>query len=58
MDFNYFTHPNEQEIYIEDRGGWLGSYAVYDGYTCVQDQLNKREALKLANEIYMASKLL
>lgn len=55
MEFDYFTQPNKQEIYIKDRGEYLFRYAVYEGSKCIQNELNKREAFQLANELYRLS---
>ncbi len=49
-EFEYFTKQNEDNIYIEDRGGRVNRYAVYNNNSCVWECLNKKEALKLANE--------
>lgn len=47
--YEYFTELNNDQIYIDDRGGRVGRYAVYEDQTCVEDCLNKKKALSLAN---------
>lgn len=49
-DFEYFTKQNEDNIYIEDRGGRINRYAVYVNNSCIWDCLNKKEALYIAND--------
>lgn len=58
MEFEYFTKKNKLEIYIEDRGNRIGRYAVNSKGSCVQDCLNKKDALALANfEFYLAAEI-
>lgn len=49
--FEYFIHQNTHDIYIEDRGNRFNRYAVYYRGCQVDDLLNKKQALKLANSI-------
>lgn len=47
--FEYFTKENKENVYIEDRGGRIGRYAVIVNHSIVDDCLNKKRALSLAN---------
>ena len=51
-DFKYFTNQNDSEIYIEDRGGRVNRYVVWNNNSMVWEGLNKKDALALANSEY------
>ncbi len=48
LNFETFTKLNDFNVYIDDRGGRIGRYAVIHNNSIVNDCLNKKQALALA----------
>lgn len=55
-DYEYFTSINPYEIYIEEREGWARKYVVWENNSIIQEGLNKRTALTLANRLRRESR--
>ena len=52
LDFDFFTNGEQTKVIIEDRGNRINRYAVYKGFCCVADLLNRKRALAIAKQTY------